>query len=607
MDIRSLTIKGDAMDIASRKPGGSKLLSIILTGRDDDYMLDFKYRITTTINYIARNLHQLWRLDDVEILVADWGSRTPMAQTLALSPEAGSICRFLYVPPAVVRAVQSGEETFHISYATNAGLRRAQGEYFLIFGADTLIPEHALESILALLGGRAPAGVTVDRTYFLLSRYHVPWHFVRRQPTMAEWDRYLVLHAGEYGRENSAIFSVSSGAGALMMHRSLWHELRGLDEVFGRHGMCDVDLGLRVAQRYPWIELSYLGVSLFHMQHPLDDRGAIAQPNTNSPMYNSKIQANDENWGLGGYDLKIQCAENIEGMLEPADSQESFQKPGYGDVVNWEHSRREVLAQMTGDEVREDVRRIAEIAGRSGWTRDPQELDSLFFLSWFGRYHYPRIYLEFGISRGYAAAVVADACPGVEIYGIDRWDGEIYRGAPIAIARRLLRECLAHTGYVRFINGDVSTAVQRLQDSFVGPIFFDLVLVRGDLLPADAVKQVKELLPCLSGGGGLVFTHESADQFMTVWNEIRAGYPQYTYFRCENRGAGLILKASLRGGDRDGSEEACRFATGCVGFTVAKWRFVRLFDALMRPHRYRQYSIRMLEWAKRKGRFSAPN
>lgn len=598
-----MTMKGDAMDIASRKLVGSKLLSLLLTGRDDDYMLDFKYRITTTINYIARNLHRLGRLDDVEILVTDWGSRVPMAQTLLLSPEAGEICRFLYIPPAVVRIAQNGEETFHTSLATNAGVRRGRGEYLMIFGADTLIPEHALESILALLGGRAPAGVVVDRTYFLLSRYHVPWQFIQRQPTLNEWDRYLVLHAGEYGREKSAVFGISSGTGALMMHHSLWHELRGLDERLGRHGIIDVDLGLRVTQRYPWIELSCIGVSLFHM----DDRGTIAQSNRNTPIYNSKIQVNDENWGLGSYNLKIQLAEHIGGSLEPADSLESSQKSGFRDVVFWEQSRQEVLAQMTGDEVREDVRRIAEIAGKSGWTRDSQEIDSLFFLSWFGRYHYPRIYLEFGISQGYAAAVVAAACPGVEIYGIDRWEGVMYRGAPIAIAGRLLRECLAHTGYVRFINGDVSTAVQRLQDSFVGPIFFDLVLVRGDLLSADAVKQVKDLLPCLSSGGGLVFTHGSADQFMAVWNGIRAGYPQFTYFRCENRGSGLILKASLRGGDRDSSEEVCRFETGWVGFSVAKWRFVRLFFALMRPHMYLQYSIRVLEWLKRKGRFSTPN
>jgi len=40
-------------------------------------MDDFKYRITTTINHLARNLGRLGRLADVEIVVVDWGSEVP--------------------------------------------------------------------------------------------------------------------------------------------------------------------------------------------------------------------------------------------------------------------------------------------------------------------------------------------------------------------------------------------------------------------------------------------------------------------------------------------------------------------------------------------------
>ena len=64
--------------------GLSKLLSFCIFGRDDDYMLDFRYRITTTINYIARNIKNLGQQGEVEILVTDWGSHAPMAHTLKL-------------------------------------------------------------------------------------------------------------------------------------------------------------------------------------------------------------------------------------------------------------------------------------------------------------------------------------------------------------------------------------------------------------------------------------------------------------------------------------------------------------------------------------------
>ena len=102
----------------------SKLLSIVITGRDDDYMPDFLYRITTTINFIARNLDRLGRLKDVEIVVADWGSGKPMSQTLNLSPQAVQICRFLYIPPKLINEIQNGKDDFHPAISVNAGIRK---------------------------------------------------------------------------------------------------------------------------------------------------------------------------------------------------------------------------------------------------------------------------------------------------------------------------------------------------------------------------------------------------------------------------------------------------------------------------------------------------
>jgi hypothetical protein len=64
------------MTYEKRKDGSngitpSKLLSVVVTGRDDDYMPDYKYRITTSINHIARNLKQLGRLNDVIAMYPD--------------------------------------------------------------------------------------------------------------------------------------------------------------------------------------------------------------------------------------------------------------------------------------------------------------------------------------------------------------------------------------------------------------------------------------------------------------------------------------------------------------------------------------------------------
>jgi predicted O-methyltransferase YrrM len=574
----------------------SKLLSICMMGRDDDYSHDFKYRITTTNNYIARNLKQIGRLDDVEVLVTDWGSQVPLAQTLLLSSEAAQICRFVYVPPGVVRAVQDGMDKFHMSLAANAGLRRARGRYIMMSPADTLIPQHSLESVLNVLDGKLHLSTSIDQTYFLCRRYQVPWQFVQRQPDLDEWDRYLLLNPGELEQGGRWVyFNVSSGAGAIMMHRSLWHKVHGCDERFGGWGFSDIDLGLRVTQYHLWMDLSNMGVSLFHLEHfPSGRRASMISQNQNPHVYNQKFAVNDDNWGLGNCELEIQMPQKICAAREPAESLRLPLGSKSQKVASWEQSSSDVLAELTSEEVRNHVMRI--ITSQSIGHIDQKDMDSLFFLAWYSWRHYPRRYLEFGIGQGCAPVVVAAGCPSVEIYGIDRWAGVMQHQTPIHVADTL-RRLAEHHAYVRFINGDIGTAVQRLKDSFLGSFSFDLVLVRSDLFEADAVKQVANLLPYLATGGALVLIGKSADCFAPVWNEIRRQFPRFTYLQCKSAKTGLILAATLKNdglGVSADSESDVRVNFGRLPRLYLASQFIRRgYRAIRNPTKYPEYAKRI--------------
>lgn len=521
-----------------------------------------------------------------------------MAHTLPLSPEASQICHFIYVPPALVRAVQNGSNGFHISCATNTALRRACGRFVMVSAADTLIPRHSLETILPLLDGKLHIPVAVDRTYFMCSRYRVPMQFVGRRPNLIEWDRYLLLNAGGLDREHG-VFHISAGAGAFIMHRSLWHELRGLDERLSGWGYNDVDLGLRVTQCYPWLELSSLGVSLFHMEHVLD--GPTPSTKKNALLFTPSVPVNDENWGLGGYDLQVGPSQNIRASGESGVSRARAPNLKPGGRGAWDQSREEVLAELRSREVREHVRGIVERALVDGSNFDRRDMDSLLLLSWYSKYHRPGRYLECGVGQCYSAVVVAACCPSVELYAIDRWEGVLYRQSPIRVASFLWG--VTHRGYVRFFNGDISTGLQRLQESFIGPFSLDLALIRSELLGADAAKQISQLLAHLTAGGALVVTSQSADRFASLWNELRKQCPQFTYIRCENGSTGLMLAASLRDDGREGPVDVnCRLQTGWlwIWLSPVKCQSIRLYRALKRPRMYREYTARVYRWVRRK-------
>src|ERR1043166_7808111 len=102
-----------------------KALSMVICGRNDNYMGNFLYRVTTAINYLARNVERAGRADTVELLVADWNSEVPLSSALELTPAARSITRFVCTPPSLAVAKQQPDQNFHHALAYNSALRRA--------------------------------------------------------------------------------------------------------------------------------------------------------------------------------------------------------------------------------------------------------------------------------------------------------------------------------------------------------------------------------------------------------------------------------------------------------------------------------------------------
>lgn len=572
----------------------SKLLSIVVTGRNDNYMGNFKYRITTCLNYLARNLKDLGRLDDVEVLVTDWGSDVPLAKVLHLSPEAGRICRFVYVHPTIACAVQS-DGSFCQTLAVNVSLRRGKGKFLTLLETDSLFLWHSLQALLELLDGKLAVPFDINRMLFLVPRYKVPWEVVQREPTLEEWDRYLLLNAGSLPRPQG-LSGLGISCSGQMMHRSLWHACRGYDQRLRYWGWSDAELTLRVTQYYPWVDLSSLGVSLFHMEHWPRNRHVSGVRRSNPCYVSPTFEVNDENWGLANYELDIQTAENIIELSRTTESSETVSQ-----VEPWNKTRGELVAELTSHLVREHAQTTIQ-----SWSVDPAEWESLCILSWYSLHHYPRTYLDCGIQKAQAAAVVAAACPGVEIYGIDSWQASDSRSPvlPPNHATRILRD-VGYQGYTRLVTGDSRTAFQRLRDSSVGPLSLDLALVRGDMFSTDVTQQLSNLIPHLAPGGTVVFTCASTDSFQRVWSEMQAKFAQLTYLRCKTGKTGLILAASLQNEDLSAPSDAendFRVDVGKPPRFVGLMRqfrriFRRIFRALRNPTRYPEYAKRICRWA----------
>lgn len=125
----------------------AKLLSVLVQGRNDSYMGNFKWRLAQVLNRHAENIKLLGLEQEVEILVADWGSEIPLLEVLDLTDSARELTRFLLIPPPIATRFDrdAGYSNVH---PINSVARRAQGKYVMFSDSDVYIPLASMAQLM---------------------------------------------------------------------------------------------------------------------------------------------------------------------------------------------------------------------------------------------------------------------------------------------------------------------------------------------------------------------------------------------------------------------------------------------------------------------------
>ena len=230
-------------------------------------MGDPMWRLATSINYVAAHIHELGRASEVEIVIADWGSETPIADVIKLSEKAAVLCRFIHVSPALASELQK-DSAFGEVYALNLAARRSKGLYIGRIDQDTLVTSEFLQCFFDAVEGKVDFGFDLETSYMFAARKQLPYPFIEKKPTLATLRNFI----GRYGRwtfsEELNFCYWASPVGILMMHRELWYEIGGYDERLIYYWFMDVDLGTRLIKKYPIINIGKrFGYQFFHLEH----------------------------------------------------------------------------------------------------------------------------------------------------------------------------------------------------------------------------------------------------------------------------------------------------------------------------------------------------
>ena len=114
------------------------LISLILCSRNDSYMGNSRWRLETSINLALVNAKKAGVLNQLEIIVSDWGSEIPLRDVLQLVPEAEGRVEFVHTPEDIA-IIEQKDSKFPEVIALNAAARRASGEYIGRIDNDTVV------------------------------------------------------------------------------------------------------------------------------------------------------------------------------------------------------------------------------------------------------------------------------------------------------------------------------------------------------------------------------------------------------------------------------------------------------------------------------------
>jgi hypothetical protein len=297
--------------VRNLKLPGKPILSLILCSRNDEYMGNSRWRLQTALDYAAKQVDELGRNADVEILVADWGSRIPLQEVLRLSPAAARIVSILAIPPELARELQ-GDSPFPEVLALNAAARRANGQYIGRIDQDTLVGKRFLQIFFELHEGRRPLEVPMPSALLFANQRMVPYRFAVRCPPFWAVDR--LIHS--FGRRlriglipRRRFFSQS--VGIWLVHRDLWHECGGYDERMIYMNDMETNMIARLMKKYEMVNLGKLvDHDFYHIEHyhPLEPRRSASYRKVNPSLLFSRpdrMNPGSEAWGLARFPLEV--------------------------------------------------------------------------------------------------------------------------------------------------------------------------------------------------------------------------------------------------------------------------------------------------------------
>jgi GT2 family glycosyltransferase len=272
-----------------------------------------RWRLETSINLALLNAKKADFLDQLEIVVSDWGSEIPLSDVLKIVPEAKGRVKFVHVPPDIAK-IEQKDSKFPEVMALNAAARRSSGEYIGRIDNDTVVGTDFFRKFHQFHKISPIEELDLADSFLFVERKSVPYRISQLSlplPTISlfieRFSSFFKLEsATDWGRE-----FWHSPVGIMIFHRDIWNETHGYDERLIYWGWMETDYAIRLSQRHHIINLGdHIGHHFFHLEHysnltEYKNRNGAATPRKKNKAETEGLNytANCEKWGLSGHHI----------------------------------------------------------------------------------------------------------------------------------------------------------------------------------------------------------------------------------------------------------------------------------------------------------------
>jgi hypothetical protein len=260
---------GQLSDAETATTAGAPALSIVLTGRNDDYGVDFKTRFFRTLRFNAAQLASRGIVH--EFVFVEWAPPPQRPRLIDLVfkavPEIDpSTCRWYVVDARYHEALSLNPRLeYHEFIAKNVGLRRARGRFVLTTNCDVFLgravldvfARGALEPRIVYRAPRYDLKETVGERGLkeTVGQQRVEWTDLEDPQSLASPPRrlkppYMPGGTGDF----------------LLLDRESFHQLRGFNEIY-RAARFGIDRNFVVKAISSGLSIVDIGGPVYHVNH----------------------------------------------------------------------------------------------------------------------------------------------------------------------------------------------------------------------------------------------------------------------------------------------------------------------------------------------------